>query len=170
MELQANYIRRIEIHGLWNRYDVAWDLRPDVNVLSGIIILCVVCLFLAEYIKKRRFYREFRNILDELDQKYLITEMMLQPDFEEGKIWMEALYEIDRSMMERINKMETTVRDFKEYLELWIHEIKVPIAALKLMNYNGNTDAKKQKFTLKFRWLYTLTENRSFYRNHWKCK
>ncbi|MGN0049257.1 MAG: AAA family ATPase [Bacteroides sp.] len=36
MELQANYIRRIEIHGLWNRYDVAWDLRPDVNVLSGI--------------------------------------------------------------------------------------------------------------------------------------
>ncbi|MGN0389275.1 MAG: sensor histidine kinase [Wujia sp.] len=127
----------------------ACKVRGDyINVLSGIIILCVVCLFLAEYIKKRRFYREFRNILDELDQKYLITEMMLQPDFEEGKIWMEALYEIDRSMMERINKMETTVRDFKEYLELWIHEIKVPIAALKLMNYNGNTDAKKQKLQI----------------------
>ena len=36
MEVQANYIRRIEIHGLWNRYDIAWDLRPDVNILSGI--------------------------------------------------------------------------------------------------------------------------------------
>ena len=36
MEQQANYIRRIEIHGLWNRYDIAWDLRPDVNILSGI--------------------------------------------------------------------------------------------------------------------------------------
>ena len=36
MEIQANYIKRIEIHGLWHRYDIAWDLRPDVNILSGI--------------------------------------------------------------------------------------------------------------------------------------
>lgn len=36
MEVQANYIKRIEIHGLWHRYNIAWDLRPDVNILSGI--------------------------------------------------------------------------------------------------------------------------------------
>lgn len=36
MEKQANYIRRIEISGLWNHYDIAWDLRPDVNILAGI--------------------------------------------------------------------------------------------------------------------------------------
>lgn len=36
MEKQANYIRRIEIKGLWNRLDIVWDLRPDVNILSGI--------------------------------------------------------------------------------------------------------------------------------------
>ena len=33
---QANYIRRIEIHGLWERFNIGWDLRPDVNILSGI--------------------------------------------------------------------------------------------------------------------------------------
>lgn len=36
MEIGANYIKRIEIHNLWHKYDIAWDLRPDVNVLSGI--------------------------------------------------------------------------------------------------------------------------------------
>ena len=36
MEVQANYIKRIEIHGLWHRYDIAWDLRPDFYILSGI--------------------------------------------------------------------------------------------------------------------------------------
>lgn len=36
MELQANYIKRIQIHGLWDKYDIIWDLRPDVNILSGI--------------------------------------------------------------------------------------------------------------------------------------
>ena len=38
MEVQANYIKRIEIHGLWHRYDIAWDLRPDVNILSEMCI------------------------------------------------------------------------------------------------------------------------------------
>lgn len=27
MEQQANYIRRIEIHGLWERFNIGWDLR-----------------------------------------------------------------------------------------------------------------------------------------------
>ena len=36
MDIPAKYIKRIEIHGLWNRYDIAWDLRPDVNILAGI--------------------------------------------------------------------------------------------------------------------------------------
>lgn len=36
MERQAKYIRRIEINGLWGRFNIAWDLRSDVNILSGI--------------------------------------------------------------------------------------------------------------------------------------
>lgn len=36
MEIPANYIKRIEIHGLWQRYNVIWNLEPDVNILSGI--------------------------------------------------------------------------------------------------------------------------------------
>lgn len=36
MEKQADYIKRIEINGLWGRFNIAWDLRPDVNILSGI--------------------------------------------------------------------------------------------------------------------------------------
>lgn len=36
MEKQANYIKRIEIDKIWGRLNVVWDLRPDVNILSGI--------------------------------------------------------------------------------------------------------------------------------------
>lgn len=36
MEKAANYIRRIEIENLWGRFNINWDLRPDVNILSGI--------------------------------------------------------------------------------------------------------------------------------------
>lgn len=36
MEKQARYIKRIEITGLWGWKNIAWELRPDVNILSGI--------------------------------------------------------------------------------------------------------------------------------------
>lgn len=36
MEKQASYIKRIEIKGLWKQFNIQWDLRPDVNILSGI--------------------------------------------------------------------------------------------------------------------------------------
>lgn len=32
----ADYIQRIEIKALWGRKKIVWDLRPDVNILSGI--------------------------------------------------------------------------------------------------------------------------------------
>lgn len=36
MEKQASSIRRIEIKALWSKYDICWELHPDVNILSGI--------------------------------------------------------------------------------------------------------------------------------------
>lgn len=36
MKKQADYIKRIEITGLWGRKNISWDLRADVNILSGV--------------------------------------------------------------------------------------------------------------------------------------
>lgn len=36
MEKQAEYIKRIEITGLWGWKNIAWNLRRDVNILSGV--------------------------------------------------------------------------------------------------------------------------------------
>ena len=36
MKKQAEYIKRIEIKGLWGRKNISWELKPDVNILSGV--------------------------------------------------------------------------------------------------------------------------------------
>lgn len=36
METNIKYISKIEIEGLWDRYDIVWKLDPHVNILSGI--------------------------------------------------------------------------------------------------------------------------------------
>src|SRR5574344_3017588 len=32
----ADYISRIEIESMWGRKHIVWNLRPDVNILSGV--------------------------------------------------------------------------------------------------------------------------------------
>lgn len=124
----------------------AFKVRRDYMIaLAVVLLLVVVITLLCEYFKKRHFYKEMINTLNNLDQKYLITDMLPVPDFQEGELMMEALYDIDKSMKDRINDIELQTTEFKEYLEMWIHEIKVPLSALRLMNYNQNTDLYRQK-------------------------
>ncbi len=58
------------------------------------------------------------------------------------KILYDNLYEIDKSMAENVNKYNHSIEDFKEYIEMWIHEVKIPIASLVLMchNHKGEID------------------------------
>jgi predicted ATPase len=35
MKPEAHYIQSVDIHNLWRRYSVHWELLPDVNILSG---------------------------------------------------------------------------------------------------------------------------------------
>ena len=95
----------------------------------------IVCLYLIgigiEYFIKQRFYKKIENILNELDEKYLITEIIKEPNFIEGKLLKNTLEQIDKSMLEHVNKYKYKQEDYKEYIELWIHEIKIPIASRK---------------------------------------
>lgn len=39
-------------------------------------------------------------------------------------------------MCENVKSLESQVSDFKEYIEMWIHEIKIPLSSLILMSHN----------------------------------
>lgn len=63
----------------------------------------------------------------------------------EGKILYDALYEIDKSMYEEIETYQDNLKNFKEYIELWIHEVKLPISSVKLMIHNHEHNERKLK-------------------------
>lgn len=102
-------------------------------------------IYSYEYFKKKIFYQDFCNKLAQLDKKYLITELIKKPNFIEGQILSDSLYEIDKSMYEEIETYLQNVKDFKEYIELWIHEVKIPISSSKLMIHNHETNERKLK-------------------------
>lgn len=109
-----------------------------IMILSLLSIYFIVDFF-TFYLKRKKYYDNFLNNLNLLDKKYLILETLEEPEFLDGKIFYDALYKIDKSMMENINNYRNETEDFKEYVEMWIHEIKIPIAGLMLMYHNNKT-------------------------------
>ena len=91
---------------------------------------------MIDYFRKKNFYTSLSQKLEELDKKYLILEMMSRPSFYEGKILYDTIYETDKSMIEIVNEYLSNIEDFKDYIEMWIHEVKIPISSLVLMSHN----------------------------------
>ena len=71
-------------------------------------------------------------------------ETIEKPNFYDGELLYHALYEINKSMNEFTKNLEYQLDDFKDYIEMWIHEVKVPISSLVLMAHNH-----KDKFDYK---------------------
>ncbi len=121
--------------------------KVSSEVIIGITIVFVIISFgviITGYFKRRRFYDYLISNVDKLDKKYLVLEMLNKPSFYDGEILYEVLYEINKSMNENVKKYEISLTDFKEYIELWIHEIKLPIASLTLMNHNQKSKVDKR--------------------------
>lgn len=68
-----------------------------------IIILVVAISIFVEFKKKQAFYNQLKDNMDELKEKYLISEIINKPNFVEGKILKETLQDVGKSMLENVN-------------------------------------------------------------------
>ena len=121
-----------------------YNFKFFIKLYIPIIILIVYFIgIFIEYFSKKRFYEKLNNLLEELEEKYLITEIIKAPDFVEGKLLKEVLDEVDKSMLENVNKYKYLQEEYKEYIELWIHEIKLPITTSKMIIENNKNEVTK---------------------------
>lgn len=109
-------------------------------IIGTVFVLMVMVNEAREILRKKFFYDDIRNKLEDLDQKYLITEMTGIPDFAEGKFLVETLREAGRSMCEKIAVYRKNSAEFREFIEMWVHEIKLPVSSLLLMAHNNRTE------------------------------
>ncbi len=116
----------ITIEIFFMAYPIGYFLKIYIPIIITISYLIGI---LYEYFSKKKYYENIENILEELEEKYLITEIIKTPEFIEGKILKDILDQVDKSMNENVKKYKHSQEDYKEYIELWIHEIKIPIAS-----------------------------------------
>ena len=140
-----------------------YDFKFFIKLYTPIIILLSLFIgIIAEYIKKKDFYNKLLFELDKLDQKYLISEIVNTPNFLEGRILKTVIDETDKSMLENVNLYKHLQQDYKEYIELWIHEIKLPISTSKLIIEN-NTNSVTQSIDEELDKIDNYIEQALFY-------
>lgn len=122
-----------------------------INVGSSEIILIIVIttliaafIMLLNYNKKNRIIKELKETIDKLDEKYLIGEIMRKPSNCELLEYYKILKLANKSMLDKIAQSQRKQKEYKEYIESWVHEIKLPITSIDLYCNNNRNDITRK--------------------------
>lgn len=139
---KINYILALAIYIII----ISTYLRAISLTYSTIFIVIFITLtffvlaFLISYYKTSKYLKNIETIMDKLPEKYLITEIWQKPRGAEKLAYYKILKRANKSMLENVTDIKEKQKDYKEYIESWVHEIKIPITSAKLLCENNKSD------------------------------
>lgn len=118
-------------------------MRVNKNISVVIIVISFIFFttaFFTNYYRKNKYFNNINKLMDGLQEKYLISEVTKKPKRGEELEYYKILKRANKSMLENVTNIKTIQKDYKEYIESWVHEIKIPITSSKLLCENNKTD------------------------------
>lgn len=110
---------------------VLYDLPLEPVVYGGILCLMAgaASFFCGyyRYAKKKRQLEEAKNRLG------VDLEMIKEPEDKLEELYQEMLLELNRQRMVSENRRANFLEELTDYYGMWVHQIKTPIAALRLL-------------------------------------
>ncbi|PWX63386.1 sensor histidine kinase [Clostridium perfringens] len=117
-------------------------LKVDSFAILFIVIINgagILIYHIFDYLRKKQYYNEIKENMESLDKKYLISEVIEEGTFTESKLIYDVICKSNKAMNDEIGEFKRGINDYKEYIELWVHEIKTPIATCKLLIENNES-------------------------------
>lgn len=117
---------------------------------------------LYDFFRQRTYLRELEAIWDGLDQKYLFAECVPLPKGLYERRLFALTRRAGRAMTGAVSDAEASQREYREYVERWVHEIKAPITASRLIcrDLDGET---RRKLTAELAQIEANIERALFY-------
>lgn len=109
-----------------------------VTVAVGLGVILGMYL---DYARIRRFLMEIRQNVDEIDEKYLVADLLAKPEISEEEIICDILKTMELSMAGRVSDYRRRSEEYKEYVETWVHEVKIPISTARMIIENHRSDS-----------------------------
>jgi signal transduction histidine kinase len=102
------------------------------------MLVLILCLTIC-YLSRKKRLDKLLEMAGQLKERYLIPEVMQEPDRAEEQVFYQLLKMSEKSMLERIGEVERERGEYRAYIEQWVHEVKTPITALKLLCENNRS-------------------------------
>ncbi len=115
-------------------------LERSAVLLIVIVWMMVVGLWLFVCFCLRK--KELNTLLDmaeKLNERYLIAELLPNTNRAEDEVYHQLLQLAEKSMLEKLEENRRNQKEYKEYIEGWVHEVKTPITAMKLLCENNRS-------------------------------
>ena len=116
-----------------------------VILLAVLIILFISISLLISYFLVKKKYKKIINLVDSLDEKYLIKEVIDKPKNLENRAYYYALDKACKALNDKLSDVENSKEEYLLFLDSFIHEIKTPISALSLYADNNEDERVKEE-------------------------
>ena len=126
-------------------------LMKIVSVPLNIVFILLLIWFgplliymFLEFIKYKKYLSNLTKIVEGLDIKYLLPEVIEEAEFQEARIINDVFRQCNKSMHENVKHYKNEQCEYREYIETWVHEIKTPIASAKLILENDDSSLSER--------------------------
>ena len=89
---------------------------------------------------RNKYLNSLIHMAEQLEEKYLIAEVMEVPKRADDRVFYELMKMAEKSMLETIGETRRERKNYREYIEQWVHEAKTPITAMRLLCENHPQD------------------------------
>lgn len=114
-------------------------------MLIGIFWVLILFVWLmVTFLQRKRYFQKADRLLEQMDQRYLLGELLPDSFRLEDRLYRDMIRRSNKSVIERIHQIEEEQREYKEYIESWVHEVKGPITGVALLCENGRKPGERE--------------------------
>lgn len=113
-----------------------WVTWQAVVFLEGALLLCFILPLLLDWGEKRSFWDQVAQGVEDDERIWLLPNDLAEPPFREGELFCRALEGVARDRADQVAAARRDNREYREYVETWVHEIKTPMASARLLLAN----------------------------------
>lgn len=107
-----------------------------VFMIGVVIAILIMTKYLIDWYRKKKYFEIITERVKDLKEPWLIAELLPVSYTIEDEIYQELLRKVGSSAIEEIHKIEDEQKEYEDYIEQWIHEVKTPITSIHLMLEN----------------------------------
>ena len=143
-KLPIMFLDFLSMIGLVIFLSVTGNSFDSIFLIMFIWIVILTAYLVVSYYRRKVQMEKLFKLAEQLEERYLISEVMEKPERADDMVYYQLLKLAGKSMLEQVAEVRRERTQYKEYVEQWVHEIKTPITAMKLLCENNHSQVAKE--------------------------